>query len=96
MVRNYSLLAAHGGINIANARISSMKRTLGSSVFSLILGVWKDRNVECENVYYNYVSAKCFACGLVHAILLLDFGLRLFMYTEYELWEAAPNGPIDF
>lgn len=68
MVRNYSLLVAHGGINIPNARISYMKRTLGSSVFSLILGVGGDRNAECENVYYDYVSAKCFACGLVHAI----------------------------
>lgn len=53
MVRNYSLLVAHGGINIANARISYMKRTLGSSVFGLIVGVRGDRNVECENVYYD-------------------------------------------
>lgn len=96
MVRNYSLLVAHGGINIPNARISYMKRTLGLSVLSLILGVWEDRNVECENVYYDYVSAKCFACRLVYANLLFDFGLRLFMYTVYELSEAILNGPIDF
>lgn len=96
MVRNYSLFVAHGGTNIPNARISYMKRTLGSSMFSLIEDVWEDRNVECENVYYDYMSAKCFACRLVHAILLLDLGFHLFMYTVYELWEAVPNGPIDF
>lgn len=73
MLRNYSLLLAHGGINIPNARISYVKRTLGSGTFSLMVGVREDRNVECENVYYDDVSAKCFACGPVRAISLFRF-----------------------